>query len=245
MRLPVLFLDDGGVMNDNAARGAQWQRLVGEFFSRALGGSPQAWGEANYTMAVAMFEPSAWSRRLNAVRGYADFLERYHLDWLTFMCESVGVPVPEDAEALALAERAERWIIPQVCAALPGAADAIVKLHAEGYRLFTASGARSADLHDYLTGMRVRDAFEGLYGPDLIDTVKNGPEYYERVFADAGVPAEDAMVVDDSPAALGWASEVGATPVLVSEEGKPMSDTLHVRGLRELPDRLCALRASR
>jgi FMN phosphatase YigB (HAD superfamily) len=93
--------------------------------------------------------------------------------------------------------------------------------------------------------MRVRDAFEGLYGPDLIDTVKNGPEYYERVFADAGVPAEDAMVVDDSPAALGWASEVGATPVLVSEEGKPMSDTLHVRGLRELPDRLCALRASR
>ena len=30
MALPAIFLDDGGVLNDNQVRGAQWRRLVGE-----------------------------------------------------------------------------------------------------------------------------------------------------------------------------------------------------------------------
>jgi len=35
---PIIFLDDGGVMNDNNARALQWQRLVGEYFVPLLGG---------------------------------------------------------------------------------------------------------------------------------------------------------------------------------------------------------------
>ncbi len=36
--ITALFIDDGGVLNDNALRGPQWQRLVAEFFVPALGG---------------------------------------------------------------------------------------------------------------------------------------------------------------------------------------------------------------
>ena len=43
----VVFLDDGGVMNDNSQRGFQWRRLVGEFFVPLLGGTSEAWVEAN------------------------------------------------------------------------------------------------------------------------------------------------------------------------------------------------------
>jgi hypothetical protein len=43
-------------------------------------------------------------------------------------------------------------------------------LYAAGYRMMTASGEVSLSLDGYLTGMGVRDCFERLYGPDLIDT---------------------------------------------------------------------------
>lgn len=150
----------------------------------------------------------------------------------------VGVDMPDEAEALVLAERAERWVRPQVDAAIPGAADAIETLHAAGYRLFTASGEPSDDLHDYLGRMGVRERFQRLYGPDLIDTFKDGPAFYERIFADAGVAAEEALVVDDTPAAIGWAMEVGARAVLVGEDVSPINDALHVRRLRDLPELL-------
>ncbi|MCX8212923.1 MAG: hypothetical protein OTJ97_00160 [SAR202 cluster bacterium] len=47
LAVTTIFLDDGGVMNDNTLRGREWQRHVGEYLSPRLGGSLQAWGNAN------------------------------------------------------------------------------------------------------------------------------------------------------------------------------------------------------
>ena len=87
--------------------------------------------------------------------------------------------------------------------------------------------------------MGVRDCFGRLYGPDLIDTFKMGPEFYARLLTDAGVAAENALVVDDNPAVLRWAAQVGARTVLVgatSLEGP--APTLHIGSLAELPELL-------
>ncbi|MGN6361396.1 MAG: HAD family hydrolase [Thermomicrobiales bacterium] len=211
----VIFLDDGGVMNDNARRAPQWRRLVGEYFAPRLGGAPDAWAEANFTMTTSLFAADAWLARLAAANSYADFRRTYHCDWLGEMCVLVGVLAPSEAECLALAQDAEEWIIGQVRAAFPGAADAIHTLYERGYILHTASGEASAELNGYLTGMGVRECFDRLYGPDLLDCFKTGPEYYARLLADAGVAPADALIVDDSPLALGWAAEVGARTVLV------------------------------
>ena len=43
----VLFIDDGGTLNDNRLRAAQWQRFVGEFMAPRMGGDPPAWAAAN------------------------------------------------------------------------------------------------------------------------------------------------------------------------------------------------------
>ena len=45
--IEAIFIDDGGVLNDNALRGQQWPGLVAEFFAPRLGGWPKAWAEAN------------------------------------------------------------------------------------------------------------------------------------------------------------------------------------------------------
>ena len=43
----VLFLDDGGVLNDNALRGPEWLRLIGGFMPARLGGTADQWARAN------------------------------------------------------------------------------------------------------------------------------------------------------------------------------------------------------
>ena len=42
-----LFLDDGGVLNDNSLRGPEWLRLIGEFMPARLGGTAEQWASAN------------------------------------------------------------------------------------------------------------------------------------------------------------------------------------------------------
>jgi phosphoglycolate phosphatase-like HAD superfamily hydrolase len=145
----AIFLDDGGVMNDNAVRGSQWQRLVAEFFAPRLGGDPAAWAEANKVVATELFQ---------------------------------------------------------------------------GY---------------------VRECFAGpLYGPDVVNTPKEGPRYYTRIFADAGVDPCDAIVVDDFPDALAWARAAGARTAWVrSERGVARDADLALGGLRDLPAALDNLAA--
>src|SRR5437764_12943199 len=118
------------------------------------------------------------------------------------MCELVGAPVPPEEESLDLARRAAEYVIPRVRSALPGAIEAICTLHARGYTLHTASGEYSVELRAYLEAMGVRSCFGRCYGPDLINTLKEWPEYYARLFADAGVDPRTALVVDDNAGPL-------------------------------------------
>lgn len=236
MTRPVLFLDDGGVMNDNQLRGEQWQRLVAAFFAPRLGGAPEAWAEANRIVMSRILEPAAWQARLQSVSDYRSFDYQYQIDWLNWMCELVNVPIPDEEQCYQLGLEATAAIIPRVRSAFPGAADAIRILHERGYTLNTASGESSTDLRDYLEGMEVRDCFQRLYGPDLIDTFKSGPAYYERIFADCGVDPASALVVDDSPQALGWARQVGAQTILVGAAPAAEEDAVtRIASLAHLP----------
>ena len=232
----MVFLDDGGVMNDNRTRALQWQQLVSEYFVPLLGGSPEAWSRANRVVADRLFEPGAWRGRVQAAADYRGFDRDYQVDWLWGMCELVGVETPPEEECLRLARRAATFITRRVQAAFPGVVDTIRTLYRQGYTLHTASGESSLDLAGYLQAMEVRECFGRLYGPDLIDTLKEGPEYYERIFADLGIAVADTLVVDDSPRAIGWAVQVGARAVLVGDSSLPRTEVPpHIGSLVELP----------
>lgn len=232
---PIIFLDDGGVMNDNTVRALQWQRLVGEYFVPLLGGSSEAWASANRVVTGRLFEPGTWRKRIQAAADYRSFDHDYQVEWLQGMCELVGAETPPREECLHLSHRAAAFITRHVHATFPGVEDTIRTLHCQGYTLHTASGESSRELEGYLHAMGVRDCFGQLYGPDLIETLKEGPEYYERIFADLGISAADAVVVDDSPRATQWAMQVGARAVPVGNSSLPqMGPTLHIGSLLEL-----------
>ena len=90
--IEAIFIDDGGVMNDNATRGSQWQRLVGEFFSTKLGGDRQAWERANAIVFERQFERLESGTLLE--RDYTEAWHEEEVRWLREMCELVGVEAP-------------------------------------------------------------------------------------------------------------------------------------------------------
>ena len=75
-----------------------------------------------------------------------------------------------------------------------------------------------------------------LYGPDLVNTAKEAASYYQRIFEDAEVQPNEALVVDDSFLVLQWAKEFGATAVLVSADGAAIDELdAVISKLAELP----------
>lgn len=235
---PIILLDDGGVMNDNRLRGEQWPPLVGEFFASRVGGTASAWADANRIVILRILEPANWLRRTQIASDYSSFEREYWLDWLKEMAQVVGVSLPPDEECIQLSRQAEDYVIPLVRSAFPGASETIQDLHTQGYTLHTASGESSVHLTHYLEGMGVRHCFGRLYGADLLNTFKEGPEYYRQLFADLQVAPADTLVVDDSPRALAWARSLGARTVLVGSAENVGCDTMGMSSLAELPELL-------
>ncbi len=211
--IDAIFIDDGGVMNDNVPRGAEWRRLVGEFFSGELGGEKEAWSEAN-RIVIADLWPMIVAGPED--REYEDWLREYQVKWLRGMAQVAGRPAPrEDGECIRLAWQASEYVTPRVRSAFPGAAEAVRTLDRMGFALFTASGEHSRELEGYMTGMGIREGFSILYGPDIVSQGKYTPEYYRRLFKHSGVDPRKALVVDDGAQYLQWAKGLGATTCLV------------------------------
>ncbi len=180
-----IFLDDGGVITDKQRRAAEFARLVGNCFVPLLGGTEEAWTCAHRMVADRLADPQ--SVRALATVDFVSFYQAYQLRWVGGMCELLGLPPPPEEECLDLASRALSWITRRIHAVLPGAVETIRLLHRQGYALYTASGSCSLELAGALEGMGVRHCFGRLYGADLINTFKDDPEYYARLFADVGI----------------------------------------------------------
>lgn len=143
----MIFLDDGGVMNDNRLRGPQWQRLLGEFLPPILGATPQGWAEANRAVAEALWQPEGLEHRFGHTDlSFAEYERYYATEWTRGSCRYLGLPEPDEDFCLELVRRVSAYVTPRVRSAFPGAVEAIRKLKDQGYTLHTASGEASYDL---------------------------------------------------------------------------------------------------
>ena len=206
--LRVVFIDDGGVLNDNERRATQWRRLLGEYLVPRLGGTPEGWARAN----VGVFERS-WARYLAQLDRAGDgpgveaWIREDRRVWMIEMCEELGIPAPPEPGAFAIATAS--WVSERVRADIPGAIDAVRRLHERGLTLNMASGGLSWEIEPYLRGMGIRDRFDHLYGPDLVDRWKNGPHFYAAILADSGADPERSVVVEDNEQMRAAAGSVG------------------------------------
>ncbi len=136
------------------------------------------------------------------------------------VCGYVGITPPPDNDVVALYNELSCYIGERATSAIAGAADAILSLHRAGCMLYTSSGTPSWELRGIVAKMGIGDAFSGLYGPDLVDHVKYGPAFYEKVFAHAGVAPSRALVIESDPECCRWASDAGANTAWIDPEGR-------------------------
>jgi HAD superfamily hydrolase (TIGR01509 family) len=202
----VVFLDDGGVLNDNDRRAPEWRRLLGEFFVPRLGGSAAAWAEAN-TVAMGTIVGEWQALQDGEVDVPIDWWPRQDARWLRTMCEHVGIDTPADIAGTVKAS--QRYVLERVECAFSDAAPALRAMKGRGLTLHTASGGLSHDLEPYLRRMGVLELFDTLYGPDLAGAHKTSRRYYDGIVEHSGVDPRDAVVVDDSPTVLEWAAGCG------------------------------------
>jgi phosphoglycolate phosphatase-like HAD superfamily hydrolase len=212
-----LFLDDGGVLNDNRKRRPEWVRLIREFMPARLGGAAEQWAAAN--RGVMSMGWTALVPEMSTFASYRALEQAYALSWMSKMCNAMGMECPPDSEAIATYRDLGVYVAERADAAIEGVADAVRSLHHAGYMLRMASGTASWELRGILGQIGILDAFSGLYGPDLVDHVKYGPRFYELIFADAGVEPGGALVVESDLECCNWAREASAQAVWVDGDG--------------------------
>jgi len=219
-----LFLDDGGVLNDNRLRGPEWLRLIGEFMPARMGGTAEQWASANRVVFAQVW--GNLQKRLPDFASHQAFQRTYATNWMSGMCAHVGITPPPDDDAVTLFRELSSHIAERATSAIAGAADAVLSLHRAGYTLYTASGTPSWELRGIVAKMGIAEAISALYGPDLIDHVKYGPAFYRNVFAHAGVAPGRALVIESDSECCRWASEAGATTVWIDPDGRGDATTL-------------------
>ncbi len=234
----IIFLDDGGVLNDNALREPQWRDLVAQFFVPRYGGTKDDWKSANSFAFNKFIEKYEQTIKDSPLIEYNPFIKTLMDQWVNDMFKIVQINPPPSDERFKLTIEAEAWITPRVKSTYPGMIPTIFELKARGYTLCTASGESSWTLKGYLTGMGVIECFTRLYGPDLINTLKGSTVYYQRIVDDMKISPVDAVVIDDSSTQLKYAKEVGFTTVHVlnSNACEETSCDHHINKSREILD---------
>ncbi len=159
MSLPYIFLDDGGVLNDNKLRAPQWRELIADFFVPRYGGSREQWKKAN-TVAFGQFLQNYDEKYGNKVD--YDYIKAWNegdVQWLTTMFEHVRLTPPPISERLSLARESQLWITPRVKAALPGIISVVETLWKLEFPLYTASAGPSWLIRGTLIGMGLNNYF--------------------------------------------------------------------------------------
>lgn len=220
MNVKHVFIDDGGVLNNNARRGKQWATVVGVYMANSLGGSEGEWREAN----LRVF-PLVWSNiQSQQISEFDAFYRKFCSDWLRAMTRAVGRGA-EVTDARELYKPLSLEAGKLVDAAIEHAATCVGELSTRAH-LHMASGTASWELEAILTRMGIKDNFLTLYGPDVTNVNKIGPEFYSQIFAHAGLSPQECIVIESSEEACQWALQAGAQVVHVDIEGGGQFSTL-------------------
>ncbi|KAG0374193.1 hypothetical protein BGX24_010712 [Mortierella sp. AD032] len=81
----AIFLDSGGVINDNDRRGPQWVHHMEQYMPMTkIGGPGRLWGKGNAIMSDKMFngENPVWKQLINRAKDFHQFYREYHLFWI-------------------------------------------------------------------------------------------------------------------------------------------------------------------
>ncbi|MFX1515855.1 MAG: HAD family hydrolase [Promethearchaeota archaeon] len=197
-------------MSDNSRKGEQWKDFLVEYFAPRYGGKPSLWREANHQVVRILMKKLEEMIDKGINLDYNKFQDFEDNTSINFMFDAVGVKKPPKHEYSIIRREYEEWLAPQLKVDIEGIISVIKSLKTRGYTLYTASGHSSWVLKGILTGMGIIDYFTNYYGPDIVNIMKGGLEFYRRIFSHAQVNPSHTIVIDDNPKLLKYAGQLGA-----------------------------------
>jgi beta-phosphoglucomutase len=115
---------------------------------------------------------------------------------------------------------------------LPGAAEWIARLHAEGWRQAIASSAPRLNVEAIVDSLNLK--FDVIVASEDVRHGKPDPEVFLTAASRLGVPSTECVVVEDAAAGIEAARRGGMRSIGVSRKG-PLAADLFAPSLRELP----------
>ena len=210
--LPILFFDFDDTLSEQIPFNLQYVRGIGSALAPQFGGDPEAWAKCAIDMLETL-EAQYIARFRDDPTNYNAWFAAMHEQAMGLVFSGMGLHVSPDAETLS--KETQRLALAQCDATFSGTREAVHALHRQGYVLHMASGNDSGHLRSALAGAHLDFYFDRLYGPDLIDCAKEGPEFYARLFRHAQVDPARALIIDNDPNAIEWAISVGAQAIQV------------------------------
>lgn len=207
-----LFFDFDDTLSEQIPFNLQYVRAIGSTLAPRFGGDTEAWAKCAIDMLKTL-ETQYIARFRDDPTNYNDWFTTMHAQAMELVFSGMALPVPSNAEALS--QETQRLALAQCSALFPGTQETVHALYAQGYTLHMASGNNSGHLRAALTGAGLDAYFDRLYGPDLIDCAKEGPEFYARLFRHVSIDPARALIIDNDPNAIAWAISTGAQAVQV------------------------------
>lgn len=232
----AIFFDDGGVLNDNDIRGPQWSAFCGEFFHSKFGGDPKVWGEANRKITTSL-ATSFWGDTKVISQDYIMFYANYKSEWVKQMFEEYGRSVPPKKDRERIFDTTIEYVWPKIHSAIPGIVECVKELFSKGFLLYTSTGLHSKEIKMVLEGMGIKQFFSEFFGPDLINTRKRNPKFFDHIFKKVSIDSSKAIVIEDNPEFIGYALKTGAQVIQACVTGEyPPQFPLYVENMHELPN---------
>lgn len=234
---PIIFFDDGGVLNSDQLRGEQWKPLIAEFMLKKFGGSASHWMEANFKAITKMTEQLIEATNSNS--GNLSFTDGHTLEckvWVETMFEGSGLELPPESQYLDIMQEADSYVIPKIQSSYPNIIEVIKQLHKEGYTLNTASGASERWLKLFLEPMGIVHCFKTVYGTDIINTRKGTMLYYDKIFEWEKINPKQTIIIEDNVKMLNRAKDLGANVIQACLDGQKPEMKYFITDAKEIPN---------
>jgi HAD superfamily hydrolase (TIGR01509 family) len=128
------------------------------------------------------------------------FHPQHHLE------ERLGRPLPKEVLDRRVGRRTELVLAKKL---LPGVVERIDEAHTLGLKVGVASSSSTEWVSGHLARLGILERFDCLRCQDDVANVKPEPDLYLAVLDCLGVPASDAIAVEDSPNGLAAAKRAG------------------------------------
>jgi len=225
--MATLFLDLYGVLANSQVMERAYNERMAAILHRRYGGSLDVWRELH----LKSYE---WSQgeglKLDARPGperegeaWVEAVWRLNADQIAWIFSRAGIPMPPDAARYSM--QLEEETVREIDALFSDVRPMISRMKADGHRLFLSTNATRSNGESALIGGGVRDSFDGVVCLENAKAKKDRPYYWRSAFEIAGVPAEDAVCIDDVARFLEPARTLGARCVQLVRGDLPRGRT--------------------